>query len=143
MSNADQFHKLKIVITSYSIHYTKLYECKNAEPNSSHHAIVQMEEIFKDRFRLVTQNVDGLHLRAGNSLERTFQIHGNVITSYSIHYTKLYEVPLPAYRVQKCRTQFRPPRHCPDGRTFQRQVPSDHPECGRSSFTSRQRKNFV
>jgi NAD-dependent deacetylase len=27
---------------------------------------------------LVTQNVDGLHLRAGNSLERTYQIHGNI-----------------------------------------------------------------
>jgi len=52
--------------------------CKNAEPNSGHRAIVRMEEIFKDRFRLVTQNVDGLHLRAGNSRERTFQIHGNI-----------------------------------------------------------------
>lgn len=26
----------------------------------------------------MTQNVDGLHLRAGNSAERTFQIHGNI-----------------------------------------------------------------
>jgi NAD-dependent deacetylase len=26
----------------------------------------------------VTQNVDGLHLRAGNTIERTFQIHGNI-----------------------------------------------------------------
>jgi NAD-dependent deacetylase len=26
----------------------------------------------------VTQNVDGLHLRAGNTLDRTYQIHGNI-----------------------------------------------------------------
>ncbi len=52
--------------------------CKNAKPNPGHHAVVRMEDIFKDRFRLITQNVDGLHLRAGNSLERTFQIHGNL-----------------------------------------------------------------
>jgi NAD-dependent deacetylase len=31
-----------------------------------------------DRFRLVTQNVDGLHIRAGNSPPRTYQIHGNI-----------------------------------------------------------------
>ena len=32
----------------------------------------------KDRFLLVTQNVDSLHLRAGNTRKRTFQIHGNI-----------------------------------------------------------------
>jgi len=52
--------------------------CKNAEPNTGHLAIAEMEKIFGDRFRLVTQNVDGLHLRAGNTEERTFQIHGNL-----------------------------------------------------------------
>ncbi len=31
--------------------------CKKAEPNSGHRAIVQMEEIFKDRFRLVTSGM--------------------------------------------------------------------------------------
>ncbi|WP_022669276.1 SIR2 family NAD-dependent protein deacylase [Desulfospira joergensenii] len=52
--------------------------CKNAGPNAGHRAVVEMEKIFKNRFRLVTQNVDGLHLRAGNSRDRTFQIHGNL-----------------------------------------------------------------
>ena len=52
--------------------------CKNADPNPGHRAVARMEKIFRDRFRLVTQNVDGLHLRAGNSPERTFQIHGNL-----------------------------------------------------------------
>ena len=27
---------------------------------------------------MVTQNGDGLHLRAGNTLDRTYQIHGNI-----------------------------------------------------------------
>jgi NAD-dependent deacetylase len=39
-----------------------------------------MEEALRDRFLLITQNVDGLHLRAGSSPERTFQIHGNINT---------------------------------------------------------------
>jgi NAD-dependent SIR2 family protein deacetylase len=31
-----------------------------------------------DRFTLITQNVDGLHLRAGNRIQKTYQIHGNI-----------------------------------------------------------------
>ena len=52
--------------------------CRGAEPNAGHHAVVQLEQSLGDRFLLLTQNVDGLHLRAGNSEERTFQIHGNI-----------------------------------------------------------------
>jgi NAD-dependent deacetylase len=52
--------------------------CRAADPNEAHLALASLEESFGDRFQLITQNVDGLHLRAGNSLERTFQIHGNI-----------------------------------------------------------------
>ena len=54
--------------------------CRRAEPNPGHLAVAKMEEIFQKRFLLITQNVDGLHLRAGNSPERTYQIHGNIET---------------------------------------------------------------
>jgi NAD-dependent deacetylase len=37
-----------------------------------------MEQALADRFLLLTQNVDGLHLRAGSSAERTWQVHGNL-----------------------------------------------------------------
>jgi NAD-dependent deacetylase len=52
--------------------------CRGAAPNAGHQAVVKMEQALGDRFLLLTQNVDGLHLRAGNTLERTFQIHGNI-----------------------------------------------------------------
>jgi NAD-dependent deacetylase len=52
--------------------------CREAEPNPGHVAISEMETLLGDGFRLLTQNVDGLHLRAGNSLARTYQIHGNL-----------------------------------------------------------------
>ncbi len=52
--------------------------CRQASPNSGHMALVAMEQLLGDRFTLITQNIDGLHLRAGNSLARTYQIHGNV-----------------------------------------------------------------
>lgn len=52
--------------------------CAGAEPNPGHLALVKMEERFPGNFKLITQNVDNLHLRAGNSLENTYQIHGNI-----------------------------------------------------------------
>ena len=52
--------------------------CAAAAPNPAHEALVELENTWMDRFTLVTQNVDGLHLRAGNSPERTYQIHGNL-----------------------------------------------------------------
>ena len=42
--------------------------CRGAEPNAAHRALFSAERRGGDRFLLVTQNVDGLHLRAGNTL---------------------------------------------------------------------------
>jgi len=52
--------------------------CAKAAPNAGHLALVEMESLFDDRFTLITQNVDNLHIRAGSSLTNTFQIHGNI-----------------------------------------------------------------
>jgi len=52
--------------------------CRAAAPNGAHAALVELELGLGDRFLLVTQNVDGLHLRAGSTPARTYQIHGNI-----------------------------------------------------------------
>ena len=70
---AERFQTVA-VITSYSIHYTKLYET--------------------DEVRKVNSD----HLKHGNKNQWNRKTYGNnkagklVITSYSIHYTKLYEI---------------------------------------------------
>lgn len=51
--------------------------CRKYAPNPAHHALVELERCFGDRFHLVTQNIDGLHRRAGSSVERTYCIHGD------------------------------------------------------------------
>jgi NAD-dependent deacetylase len=51
--------------------------CRHAQPNLAHRALVDLELSLGNRFTLVTQNIDGLHYRAGSSLERTFCIHGD------------------------------------------------------------------
>lgn len=52
--------------------------CRAARPNAAHQALVEIETRLHDRFLLVTQNVDGLHRRAGSSPARTYEIHGNI-----------------------------------------------------------------
>lgn len=52
--------------------------CLRAEPNAAHRALVRLDAALGDRFALVTQNVDGLHRRAGNPDGRTFPIHGDI-----------------------------------------------------------------
>ena len=45
-----------------------------AEPNAGHFALAELER--KGRLDLlVTQNIDSLHIKAGNSLERLVEIH--------------------------------------------------------------------
>jgi NAD-dependent deacetylase len=46
-----------------------------AEPNAGHHALVQLEAA-KPNFTLITQNVDGLHDRAGS--RRVLKLHGDI-----------------------------------------------------------------
>ncbi len=70
--------------------------CQGAAPNPGHLALVDMEDLFQDRFTLVTQNVDGLHLRAGNSLDRTWQIHGNVSYMRCAQECSVEVYPIPA-----------------------------------------------
>ena len=52
--------------------------CRAAAPNAAHTAIVRWDTALASRFALVTQNVDGLHIRAGSPAARTFEIHGDI-----------------------------------------------------------------
>ena len=56
----------------------RLGTCRAAQPNVAHTALAALERHYGERATLITQNVDGLHLRAGNTPARTFQIHGNI-----------------------------------------------------------------
>ncbi len=52
--------------------------CRRAAPNAAHTALVRLATALPDRFALVTQNVDGLHRRAGSPDATTFPIHGDI-----------------------------------------------------------------
>ena len=48
---------------------------RDARPNATHEAIVQLERAGK-LLAIVTQNIDGLHSRAGTSAEKLVELHG-------------------------------------------------------------------
>ena len=81
-----------------------------AQPNEGHRAIVELERRFKD-FTLITQNVDGLHQRAGS--KKVIELHGNIWKvrcvscgeEYYKHKTPLEELPP---RCKSCGGLLRP-----------------------------------
>ena len=48
-----------------------------AQPNAGHNAIVALERRGK-LHALITQNIDGLHQKAGNAAERVIEVHGTM-----------------------------------------------------------------
>lgn len=50
---------------------------KDAEPNPAHYAVAELERLGKLAC-VITQNVDNLHQKAGNSPEKVFELHGNM-----------------------------------------------------------------
>lgn len=50
-----------------------------AEPNAAHKALVALESA-KYPMRIITQNIDGLHQKAGSSPRKVIELHGTMFT---------------------------------------------------------------
>jgi len=50
---------------------------KDAEPNEAHYAVAELEKLGKLTC-VITQNIDNLHQKAGNSPDKVFELHGNM-----------------------------------------------------------------
>jgi NAD-dependent deacetylase len=82
-----------------------------ALPNRAHRALAELEDRLGDRFLLATQNVDGLHQRAGS--QRVVEMHGSlwrtrcaVCPAAPVGDRGLVEPPLP--RCARCGGLLRP-----------------------------------
>jgi NAD-dependent deacetylase len=81
--------------------YAWRYElCLNANPNAAHEKLAQLEQRTPE-FLLVTQNVDGLHTRAGS--ERMVELHGNIMQARCESCHSRFELSI----------GFNIPPHCP------------------------------
>ncbi len=61
---------------------------KSAKPNAAHHAISELEQIFKYNFTLITQNIDSLHIQAGN--KNILELHGNIFETKCLICERIY-----------------------------------------------------
>lgn len=66
----------KIPDTVWSWYLYRRTICHQALPNKAHEILSQMESLLGRRFSLVTQNVDGLHQRAGCDPYYLMEVHG-------------------------------------------------------------------
>jgi NAD-dependent deacetylase len=70
---------------------TEMYDSiKNALPNAGHLAIAELERLGKLDC-LITQNIDGLHFKAGNSQELVLELHGTALYVTCLGCGKRYE----------------------------------------------------
>ena len=74
-----------------------------AQPNAAHRLLAELEREKGEGFFLATQNVDGLHQRAGN--ERLVELHGNLTTARCETCGAVTPLPAPG--------AFTPPPVCP------------------------------
>jgi NAD-dependent deacetylase len=73
MATHEMFEQAPEEVWRWYLH--RFGACRDAAPNAGHAALVRLERALGDRFTLVTQNIDGLHRRAGS--ERVLCIHGD------------------------------------------------------------------
>ena len=75
--------------TYFALHTAEFYDFyrkymvhPDAQPNAAHRYLYELEKV--DRLRgIVTQNIDGLHKKAGN--KRVYELHGNIYENYCVH----------------------------------------------------------
>lgn len=69
--------------------------CPNAEPNAAHLKLAELERAGK-LSAVVTQNIDGLHQKAGS--KNVFELHGSTLRNYCMHCGRLF----PASYIADC-----------------------------------------
>lgn len=99
LATRDAFSRIPDEIWGWYLYRRSV--CRAASPNAGHLALAELERGLRERneaerFLLVTQNVDGLHRRAGNSAARTYEIHGNIDFMRSIDDADTRILPLPS-----------------------------------------------
>jgi NAD-dependent deacetylase len=69
-------YRIEDTVSPYAYCKEHYQSVLSAQPNAAHTALVLLENELKDDFLLVTQNIDDLHQRAGNT--RILPIHGEI-----------------------------------------------------------------
>lgn len=109
VASPEGFHKDPKMV--WQFYKERFHQSNSVEPNAAHYALKKMEENLQDHFHLITQNVDGLHSRAGS--ERVIEMHGSVNTAFCLACSANYRVAELDLSVdiplcEKCGNRLRP-----------------------------------
>ncbi|MCS7074996.1 MAG: RNA polymerase subunit sigma, partial [Bacteroidia bacterium] len=99
MSTLAMFRRAPLEVWKWFLY--RLGICRTAQPNIGHYAIRDLEVLFGERFRIISQNIDGLHHRAGNSPERIYEIHGTLEVCRCSQDCTSQRYPFPDFVMQK------------------------------------------
>ena len=73
----------------FFVYYKKFLIYPDAQPNKAHKALAKLEEIGKLN-AVVTQNIDGLHQKAGS--KTVYELHGSVLRNNCMHCGEFYDL---------------------------------------------------
>jgi NAD-dependent deacetylase len=79
LANLNAFLANPVLVQGWYLHRRRIID--NVQPNPGHRALAELERLAPE-FLLATQNVDGLHQRAGS--EKIVELHGNLTRTYCI-----------------------------------------------------------
>lgn len=85
MASFDAFYKNTQIVSEWYKKRRVIIE--QTQPNNGHFALQKMEQLFS-QFHIITQNIDGLHQKAGS--KNVVEIHGNIMHNYCIDCKKTY-----------------------------------------------------
>jgi NAD-dependent deacetylase len=68
--------------------------CKDAQPNAGHHAIAKMQSMFPEVI-VITQNIDGLHQRAGSKF--VLEVHGHLFRMKGFCDPEIHKLSMPIH----------------------------------------------
>lgn len=71
--------------------YKEKMLCLDAEPNAAHRKLAELEQVGKLK-AVVTQNIDGLHQKAGSKI--VYELHGSIHRNYCLRCHKFYSAKL-------------------------------------------------
>jgi NAD-dependent protein deacetylase/lipoamidase len=98
LANFNYFMKNPELVWEWYQHRKKIVS--ESKPNVGHLAIMEMEKYVPD-VKVITQNIDNLHKRAGSKI--VYELHGNIERNYCVKCKKVYQDDIPLEgKVPKC-----------------------------------------
>jgi len=87
LTSFEAFYKNTAIVSEWYKHRREIIE--ECQPNAAHLALVELSEIVPE-FTLITQNIDGLHQRAGS--RDVIELHGTITENYCMRCGRRYNV---------------------------------------------------